>query len=84
MYNKSALYLGEIYDSKFVYFLILEIFGKDSVINGEIKQNCLEFAEQLFKIRLDKQIRSLERQSRFNALVIDHMNEIKKRFQNTI
>lgn len=74
--------MEEIYDSKFVYFLMLEVLGKDKVICNDIQENRFDFAKQLFAIRLCNKPRSLERMEKFIPLLTDQMNELKKRLQN--
>lgn len=79
MYNERTMYREAIYDSKFVYFLALEVLMKQRIINDDIQENRVEFDEQLFKIRLQNQTRAAERLERFNALLIERINELKVR-----
>lgn len=76
------MYMEEIYDSKFIYFVVLEVLGKEGVIRNEVKQNHMDFAEQLFQIRLQNQSRNLERMMKFYSFINEHMNALKVRFQN--
>lgn len=73
------MYKDEIYDSKFIYFLALEVLTKERIIMDDIQQNRVEFAKRLFEIRLKGQNRSTERLERFNQLLISRINELKKR-----
>lgn len=79
MYNQRAMYLDEIYDSKFVYFLALEVLMKERIICEDIQKHRVDFAERLFKIRLENQPRADERLERFNTLLIERINDIKFR-----
>lgn len=79
MYNQRALYKDEIYDAKFVYFLVLEVLGKERVLRDDTDQNRFDFAEELFKIRLNNQPRATERMEKYNSLLINRINELKIR-----
>lgn len=79
MYNERTMYKEEIYDAKFVYFLALEVLVKERIIRNEIQQHRVEFAEKLFKIRLERQPGAADRFDRFNTLLIERINDIKVR-----
>lgn len=79
MYNQRALYKDEIYDSKFVYFLALEVLGKERLVRDDIQQNRFDFAERLFKIRLEGQPLASERIEKYRSLLINRINELKIR-----
>lgn len=76
MYNQRALYKEEIYDSKFVYFLVLEVLGKERLLLGNVNQNRFEFAKQLFEIRLKGQPNASERMEKYNTLLVNRINSI--------
>lgn len=80
MYNQRTLYKDEIFDSKFVYFLAMKVLGKERLHRDEVPQNRFDFAEELFKIRLQNQPRATERMQKYNSLLIGRINELKVRF----
>lgn len=79
MYNERAHYKDEIYDSKFVYFLALEVLGKERLLHDNVQKSRFDFAEQLFKIRLQNQTRAAERMEKYKSLLVNRINELKIR-----
>lgn len=79
MYNQRALYKEEIYDSKFVYFLALEVLGKDRLLMDNVDQSRFDFAKQLFGIRLKGQPNASERMEKYNTLLVNRINALKIR-----
>lgn len=74
------MYKEELYDSKFIYFLALEVLTKERIIRYDIQTNRVNFAKRIFEIRLKDQCRSTERYERFDALLINRINEIRSRY----
>lgn len=80
LYNQRTMYKEELFDSKFIYFLALEVLTKERIIRDDIQPNRINFAKRIFEIRLKDQCRSAERYERFNTLLINRINEIKARY----
>lgn len=80
MYNQRSLYKTEIFDAKFVYFLVLEILGKQNVLNNCVELHQLNFAERLFDVRIENQPNAVERKHKFHKLIMDKMAEIKGKY----
>lgn len=51
-YMRNPLYLTNLFDSKFVYFLVLEVLGKEHIMNRNYDKSKLDFAKLIYNNRV--------------------------------
>lgn len=51
-YMRTPIYLTRLFDSKFVYFLVLEVLGKENIMESNYDKSKLDFARLIYQNRV--------------------------------
>lgn len=70
----------EIFDARFVYFLLMEVIGRGNIVKNRIEKRRLDFARNVFGIRLRGMRDSANRLEKFDKIAHMQLKALKARY----
>lgn len=81
-YYTNPIRQTEIYDLTFVYFLTIEVIGKEDILSNKINPRKVEFAREMFKNRIkDDLVSGSTRLQKFETFVSQKVVDIKQKYK---